>query len=52
MAPLLKWLRENIHQYGKFYSAEELCVKITGKKLDFGYFMDYAKEKYGRIYGI
>jgi carboxypeptidase Taq len=52
MSELLKWLRENIHQYGKFYTAEELCVKITGKKLDFSHFMDYAKKKYGFIYGL
>jgi carboxypeptidase Taq len=52
MDPLLKWLRSHIHQYGKFYSAEELCVKITGKKLDFTYFMEYARKKYGVIYGV
>ncbi|MEW6470339.1 MAG: carboxypeptidase M32 [Bacteroidota bacterium] len=52
LAPLLKWLRENIHQYGKFYSAEELCIKVTGEKLNFGYFMDYARNKYSRLYNL
>lgn len=50
MAPLLAWLRENIHQFGKFYSAEELCVSLTGEKLNFKYFMDYARVKYSGIY--
>ncbi len=49
---LLNWLRKNIHQHGKTYNADELCKKVTGEKLNFKYFMDYAKEKYGRIYGF
>ena len=47
---LLKWLREKIHQHGKFYTASELCQKITGEPLNFKYFMDYASKKYGEIY--
>lgn len=43
---LLKWLRENIHQHGKLYTADELCNRITGESLNFKYFMEYAKEKY------
>ncbi len=50
--PLLDWLRAKVHQYGKFYTAEELCISITGKKLDFGYFMDYAKNKYSDLYHL
>jgi len=48
--PLLNWLRTNIHQHGKFYTAEELCEKITGEKLNFSYFMEYAKQKYTQLY--
>lgn len=47
---LLEWLRNNIHQHGKMYSADELCKRITGESLNFKYFMDYAKEKYSSIY--
>ncbi len=50
--PLLDWLRTNVHQYGQLYTAEELCAKITGEPLNFKYFMDYAKKKYGAIYGL
>lgn len=49
---LLFWLRETIHQYGKFYTAEELCINITGEKLNFDYFMNYAKEKYTKLYNL
>ena len=50
--PLLDWLRTNIHQHGRFYNAKELCTKITGEPLNFKYFMDYAKAKFGGIYGL
>ena len=52
MQNLLKWLREKIHQHGRFYIATELCEKITGEKLNFAHFMNYAKEKYKGIYGV
>lgn len=49
---ILNWLRENIHQHGQMYDAEDLCEKITGKGLDSRFFLDYVKVKYGEIYGI
>lgn len=52
MQPLLSWLREKVHRHGKYYTAEELCVELTGEKLNFNYFMDYAKAKYGYLYGL
>jgi carboxypeptidase Taq len=45
-APLLKWLRKNIHQYGRRYRSEELCKKVTGKGLTLASFMSYLKDKY------
>jgi len=52
MLPLLKWLREKIHKHGKFYTAEELCIHVTGEKLNFKYFMNYATDKYSAIYSL
>jgi carboxypeptidase Taq len=49
---LLSWLRKNIHIHGKKYDAKDLCIKITGEELNFQYFMDYAIEKYKKIYSI
>lgn len=51
MKSLLEWLRKNIHQYGKVYSANELCQRVTGEKLNFQYFKEYATEKYAGLYG-
>ncbi len=50
--PLLDWLRDNIHQYGRLYEAEELCKKVTGEVLNIDYFVKYATKKYKEIYSI
>ena len=52
LLPLLKWLREKIHKHGRFYSAGDLCKHVTGEKLDFKYFMEYANKKYSTIYNL
>lgn len=52
MIPLLKWLREKIHVHGRLYTASELCMKITGEKLNFRYFLDYAEKKYSDVYNL
>jgi len=49
---LLVWLRKNIHSHGKFYTAAELCRRITGEKLNFNHFMSYARNKFGTIYDL
>ncbi len=48
--PLLEWLRKNVHEHGKLYTADELCNKITGEGLNMDYFMNYVEEKYSAIY--
>ena len=49
---LLNWLRHSIHQHGKFYSAHDLCKKITGEQLNVSYFMNYVTDKYEKIYNL
>ena len=49
---LLAWLRKNIHQHGQNYTAQELCIKLTGEKLNFKYFMEYIQKKYDNIYNV
>ncbi len=51
MGPLLQWLREHIHQYGRQYTSEELCERVTGERLNTGYFMQYIAEKHLAVYG-
>jgi carboxypeptidase Taq len=47
---VLTWLRGHIHQYGRMYTSEELCLKASGEVLDIGYFMQYLIDKYRKIY--
>ncbi len=49
---LLKWLQDNIHEKGRFYTPGDLCKEITGKTLDVQYFVNYLLEKYGAIYKL
>ncbi|HEY0272666.1 MAG TPA: carboxypeptidase M32 [Chitinophaga sp.] len=49
---LLQWLRREIHAHGRFYTANELCTKVTGEPLAFKHFLAYAREKYGEIYRL
>jgi carboxypeptidase Taq len=51
-APLLNWLRENIHRHGRRYSARELVKKVTGRDLSWEPLMSHLKEKASRLYGV
>ncbi|WP_018611843.1 carboxypeptidase M32 [Segetibacter koreensis] len=44
-ALLLNWLRKNVHAHGRYYTSDELCSKVTGKKLDSTVFVNYLKQK-------
>lgn len=52
LLPAKMWLAQNIHNAGSLYSAEDLCQKVTGKKLDSSYFMNYIRQKYTDIYNL
>lgn len=47
--PLLEWLRVNIHQHGRRYSAMELCQRATGRQLGVEAFMRYLEGKLGGV---
>jgi carboxypeptidase Taq len=47
---VLQWLRKQIHQHGKYYTSEELCLKATGENLNHTHFIRYATKKYKAIY--
>lgn len=51
-SPILTWLRENIHQYGSRYSAEELCTRVSGGSLDAAFFLEYLNTKFSSIYEL
>jgi carboxypeptidase Taq len=49
---ILDWLRQHIHAFGRKYTSEQLCEKITGTKLDSSYFVKYLLHKYRTIYNL
>ena len=48
--PIVKWLKEKIHQYGGLKSPAELMKNATGEDLNPKYFTDYLKKKFEAIY--
>lgn len=51
-APLLQWLRENIHRHGQRYRAADLVKRVTGAPLSVKPFLSYVTGKFGPIYGL
>lgn len=51
-APLLGWLRENVHQHGRRKTAVEIVRDATGKEPCSGAYLAYLEKKYGALYGI
>lgn len=51
-APLLNWLRENVHVYGRKYTPDELIKRATGRKLSAKPYVKYLQRKYKKIYGL
>ncbi len=51
-APLLGWLRENVHQHGRLISADEIVQAATGRPLSSEPFLDYLRSTTADVYGI
>ncbi len=49
---LLGWLRREIHEHGRRYTAPELCEKVTGRSLTAAPFLEYLEGKLRPVYGI
>jgi carboxypeptidase Taq len=45
-APLLGWLRENVHQHGRRYLPADLMTRATGEPTQARYRVEYLKKKY------
>lgn len=49
---LHEWLRQNIYQHGRKYTAAELVERVTGSPLSIDPFISYIKQKFGELYEI
>jgi carboxypeptidase Taq len=45
-APLLGWLRTNVHAHGRRHRANDLCTLATGEPPRASYFVEYLKGKF------
>ncbi|MBD2304252.1 carboxypeptidase M32 [Chroococcidiopsis sp. FACHB-1243] len=46
------WLKQNLYQHGRKYTAAELIQRVTGSPLQIEPFISYIKQKFGELYGI
>ena len=51
-APLLGWLRENIHAKGMLLRASDLVKEVTGKPLSHDPLVRHLRNKYSQLYSI
>ena len=47
LAPLRAWLREHVHRHGRRMTPGDLIVAATGRPLDAGPYLDYARGRAG-----
>jgi carboxypeptidase Taq len=46
------WLKQNVYQHGRKYTAAELVERVTGGPLSFEPYIRYLREKYGELYSL
>jgi carboxypeptidase Taq len=46
------WLKENLYQHGRKYTAPEIIERATGEPLTITPYIRYLKTKYGELYGV
>jgi carboxypeptidase Taq len=51
-APLLGWLRENVHRHGRKFTPNELLERATGRPLTAKPWIAYVQKKFGTLYEL
>lgn len=51
-APLLEWLRENVHRHGRLLTADEIVERATGAPLSSRPFLEYLGSVTRDVYGV
>lgn len=52
LQPILLWLREQVHQYGRLFTADDIIKKATGQGLNSQVYVNYLKNKYYALYNV
>ena len=50
--PLLEWMREHVHQRGSILEPADLIEEATGSSPSPDAFVEYLRDKVGRLYGV
>jgi len=51
-APVLQWLRTNVHSKGDLYDPADLIKAVTSKEITVAPFLKYLERKMSKIYGF
>ena len=51
-APLLAWMRDNVHAHGRKFLPQEVMERATGRQLTAEPYIAYLTGKYGEIYRV
>ncbi|MBP1995495.1 carboxypeptidase M32 [Paenibacillus eucommiae] len=52
LLPIKEWLADQIHQYGKLLTPDEIILKVSGEPLNPEYLIQYLENKYKHVYGL
>lgn len=52
LAPLVGWLRDRIHRWGRMYSSDALLRRVTGESVNPDHFIAYLEGKFAAIYRL
>ncbi len=50
--PVLGWMREHVHRWGRARSASEIMEEATGGPLSAEPWLGYVRRKFGAVYGV
>jgi carboxypeptidase Taq len=51
-APLLAWMREHVHRYGRTIEPDDLVRRATGSALDPEPYLRYLHDKFAPLYDV
>ena len=52
LGEIREYLRLHVHQFGKVKTSRQILLDMTGEDFRPQYYVDYLKEKYGRLYHL
>ena len=52
LSPILKYLTDNIHQYGSLKTADEIIHDLSGENLNPRHYIEYLEQKCSKIYSL